>query len=167
MFVPFEKIQDRSRIWTYQSSRKFNLDEVRIISESLKAFTERWLVHGSPMQASFDIRFDQFVILAADEDVNSASGCSIDDSVRTFKQLGSDLNIDFFDRTQVAFRATDEVFLISASDLKNKLTAGAWNAETTVFNNLVSTKGDLDRTWQVAAGTTWLKRFLPKQTVAG
>lgn len=167
MFVPFEKIDDRSRVWIYQSSRKFSLDEVRIISGSLRAFTERWLVHGSPMQASFDIRFDQFVILAADEDVNSASGCSIDDSVRTFKQLGSDLNIDFFDRTQVAFRTTDGVFLVPASDLKNKLSAGAWNAETTVFNNLVSTKGELDKTWQVAAGTTWLKRFLPKQTVAG
>ena len=167
MFVPFEKIHDRSRIWVYQSNRKFNFDEVRIISESLSAFTERWLVHGSPMQSSFDIRFDQFIILAADEDVNSASGCSIDDSVRTVKKLGSDLNIDFFDRTQVAFRTNDEVFLISTSDLKNKLSAGQWNAETTVFNNLVASKADLDTMWQVAAGTTWLKRFLPKQTVAG
>jgi hypothetical protein len=167
MFVPFEKIGNSSRIWIYQSSRKFNLDEVRIISESLRAFTERWLVHGSPMQASFDIRFNQFVILAADEDVNSASGCSIDDSVRTLKKLGSDLNIDFFDRTQVAFRTADDVFLISTPDLKNKFSAGTWNAETTVFNNLVPSKGDLDTTWQVPAGSTWLKRFLPKQTVAG
>lgn len=167
MFVPFEKIHDRSRIWIYQSNRKFNVDEVRIISGSLRAFTEGWLVHGSPMQASFDIRFDRFIILAADEDVNSASGCSIDDSVRTIKKLGSDLSIDFFDRTQVAFRTADQVFLIPTSDLKNKLSAGAWNAETTVFNNLVGSKGDIDTTWQVAAGTTWLKRFLPKQTVAG
>lgn len=167
MFVPFEKISDRSRVWIYQSNRKLNLDEVRIISDSLKAFTERWLVHGSPMQASFDIRFNQFVILAADEDVNSASGCSIDDSVRTFKSLGSDLNIDFFDRAQVAFRTADDVFLIPASELKNKLSDGIWNAGTIVFNNLVSSKGDLDKSWQAPAGSTWLKRFLPKQTVAG
>lgn len=166
MFVPFEKLHDRSRIWIYQANRKFNLNEVRIISESLRSFTEGWLVHGSPMQASFDIRFDQFVILAADEDVNSASGCSIDDSVRTFKKLGSDLNIDFFDRTQVAFRDSDDVLLIPASELRNKLSSGVWNAGTTVFNNLVASKGDLEKLWQVPAESTWLKRFLPKQTVA-
>ncbi len=167
MFVPFDEIHDRSRIWIYQSSRKLNREEVSIISDALRAFTERWLVHGSPMRASFDIKFDQFVILAADEDVNSASGCSIDDSVRTFKKLGSDLSIDFFDRTQVAFRRADEVFMIPVSDLKSKLLDGEWNSETMVFNNLVASKGDLRNSWQVPAGTTWLKRFLPKQTVAG
>ena len=167
MFVPFDKIPGRSRIWIYQSDRKLNTEEVNIISGALRAFTERWLVHGSPMQASFDVRFDQFIILAADEDVNSASGCSIDDSVRTFKELGADLNVDFFDRTKVAFRSGDEVFLIPVSELKSKLSDGVWTAETTVFNNLVSSKGELSQNWQAPAGATWLKRFLPKQTVAG
>lgn len=166
MFIPFDKINDHSRIWIYQSSRKLNLQEVRIISEALSSFTERWLVHGSPMQASFDIRFNQFVILAADEDVNSASGCSIDDSVRTFKKLGSELSIDFFDRTQVAFRKSDEVFLIPTSDLKNKFSEGVWSQDTIVFDNLVASKGELEKSWQVPAGTTWLKRYLQKQTVA-
>jgi hypothetical protein len=27
MFVPFEKIQDSSRIWIYQANRKFNSEE--------------------------------------------------------------------------------------------------------------------------------------------
>ncbi len=166
MFIPFGKINDYSRVWIYQSSRNLNVEEVRIISEALRAFTERWLVHGSPMQASFDIRFNQFVILAADEDVNAASGCSIDDSVRMFKKLGSELNVDFFDRTLVAFRKSDEVFLIPTSDLRSKLMEGVWNEESIVFNNLVASKGELDKSWQVPAGTTWLKRFLQKQTVA-
>ena len=166
MYIPFEKMPDHARIWVYQSPRKLNPDEVRIISEALTAFTQRWVVHGSPMQASFDIRFDQFIILAADEGVNSASGCSIDDSVRTFKKLGSDLNIDFFNRTLVGFKDKSEVFTIPAPDLKTKLSSGAWNSGTEVFNNLVGVKKDLDNSWLVPAHTTWLKRFLPKQTVA-
>lgn len=167
MFVPFEKIHDRSRIWIYQSPRKLNAGELNIISEALSSFTERWLVHGSPMEASFDIRFDQFIILAADEDANAASGCSIDDSVRTFKKLGSDLDLDFFDRTLVAFQEDNSVFTLPASELKLKLSEGVWNAGTKVFNNLVSAKGDLNNSWLVPARFTWLKRFLPKQTVAG
>ena len=113
------------------------------------------------------LRFDQFVILAADEDANAASGCSIDDSVRTLKRLGSELAIDFFDRTLVAFKKDEHVFTISASDLKTKLSDGVWNSDTLVFNNLVNTKRDLTQTWLVPAGTSWLKRYLPKQTVVG
>src|SRR5688500_2176940 len=121
MLVPFQTLHDQSRIWIFQSSRKFNSRETKIISDALSAFTEGWLVHGSAMKASFDIRFDQFIILAADEQANAASGCSIDDSVRTLKKLGEELNIDFFDRTKVAFKNQDEVITIPISDLKKKL----------------------------------------------
>ena len=167
MFVPFEKIHDDSRIWIYQANRKLNSEESKIISQVLLAFTEGWLVHGNPMRASFDLRFDQFVILAADEKANAPSGCSIDDSVRTLKKLGAELNIDFFDRTMIAFKKDAHVFTISTSDLKPKLKDGEWDQTTLVFNNLVGAKGDLSRTWLTPAGSTWLKRYLPQQTVVG
>ena len=165
MFVPFDKIDDTSRIWIYQANRKFNSSESEIISKALTAFTESWLVHGSPMRASFDIRFNQFVILAADEAANAASGCSIDDSVRTFKKLGADLNIDFFDRTRIAFRKdNDEVEVIASADLKSSLKNGVWNGETLVFNNLINAKADLATGWLIPAGHSWLNRYL-RQTV--
>jgi hypothetical protein len=31
----------------------------------------------------------------------------------------------------------------------------------------VNTKRDLTQTWLVTAGASWLKRYLPKQTVVG
>ncbi len=165
MFVPFTEIHDRARVWIYQAKRKFNSEEAKIISQALQAFTEGWLVHGSPMQASFDLRYDQFVILAADEQANAASGCSIDDSVRTLKKLGVELGIDFFDRSIVAFRKGEHVFTLGSSDLKEKLKEGIWNQDSLVFNNLVGTKGDLNHAWLVPAASTWLSRYLPRQTV--
>jgi hypothetical protein len=167
MFVPFEKIQNSSRIWIYQANRPFNSEEAKIISDALLTFTESWLVHGSPMQASFSLEYDQFVILAADEDANAASGCSIDDSVRTFKKLGQILTIDFFDRTLVAFKKGEHVFTVPSSELKTQLNEGAWNNDTLVFNNLVNAKQDLTQAWLVPAASSWLKRYLPKQTVVG
>lgn len=167
MFVPFHSIPDSSRIWIFQANRKLNSQESKIISDTLTAFTERWLVHGNPMAASFDIRFNQFIILVADEDANAASGCSIDDSVRTIKSLGAQLGIDFFDRTQVAFKTGEQVFTISMSDLKEKLAEGLWNSQSLVFNNLVNTKGDLSTTWFTPANSTWLKRYLSKQEIIG
>ncbi|WP_276368061.1 hypothetical protein [Chryseolinea sp. H1M3-3] len=167
MFVPFEKINEHARIWVYQANRKFNSDESNIISQTLLAFTENWLVHGQPMHASFDLKFNQFIILAADDQVSAPSGCSIDDSVRTVKKLGAELGIDFFDRTLIAFRSNEDIFTISSSDLKAKLKEEMWNRDTLVFNNLVGTKRELVQSWMVPAGTTWLKRYLPQQSVVG
>lgn len=165
MFVPFEKINDHARVWIYQSNRKLNSDETKIISEALSSFTEGWLVHGRPMEASFDIRWNQFVILTADEGVNAASGCSIDDSVRTLKRLSTELHTDFFDRALVTFKKGDDVVAIPSIQLKQKLNDGVWNGDTLVFNNLVATKQELERNWLVPAASTWLKRYLPQQTV--
>lgn len=167
MFVPFEKINDRARVWVYQSNRKLNSEEIQIISNALSSFTDQWLVHGDVMHASFDIRFNHFVILAADEHVNAASGCSIDDSVRTLKKIGSELNVDFFDRTLVAFQTGDEVFTVRTGELKAAANEGRWNQDTVVFNNLVATKEALNEKWRMPAGATWLKRHLPQRTVVG
>lgn len=167
MFVPFQTLHDQSRIWIFQSSRKFNSQEARIISDALSTFTDGWLVHGNAMKASFDLRFDQFIILAADEQANAASGCSIDDSVRTLKKLGEELNIDFFDRTQVAFKNLEEVITIPIASLKKKLEERVWDINSLMFNNLVGIKRELGQGWLVPAGSTWLKRYLAHETLAG
>src|SRR5262245_6072834 len=121
MYLPFDKLPDHSRIWIYQASRPFNSAEVSIISEELSAFTSEWTAHGIPLKASFDIRFNQFVILAADENVQEASGCSIDDSVRRIKDLEEKLGgVDLFDRRRIAFLKDTDVTTIQMEHLKKE-----------------------------------------------
>jgi len=163
MFVPFQSLPDNARVWIYQADRKFSDSEKNTISESLHSFTLQWLVHGQPMDASFDIAHDQFIVLAAND---QASGCSIDSSVRTIKELGENLNIDFFNRQVVAFKKDGKVMTIGMQELKKTFEAGHWNQNSEVFNNLVGTKGELEKGWLIPAGNSWLKRYLPRETVA-
>ena len=78
MFVPFETLPIHTRVWVYQANRKISSSEKNIISTVLTSFTQEWQVHGQPMKASFHLYYDQFIVLAADEGFNAASGCSID-----------------------------------------------------------------------------------------
>lgn len=165
MFVPFETLADHSRLWIYQATRKLSATETDIISASLLAFTEQWLVHGETMKASFKIYYDQFLVLAADEGHHAASGCSIDGSVRVLKDLGRQTVIDFLDRSNVAFKLKDDIVLVNLSSLKQKRTEGLWGKETLVFNNLITSKGDLFNNWIQPAGETWLKKYLLQETV--
>ena len=166
MFVPFESISSSSRVWIYQADRKFSRQDITIISEQLKLFTEEWAAHGNPLKASFEVRYDHFILLAADEDYNAASGCSIDSSVHVIKEIERRLNVSLFDRNKVAFKKDHGVELVAIHDLKRKFLEGAWNERTLVFNNVINTKGQLDNEWLAPAGSTWVKRYVPNETLA-
>jgi hypothetical protein len=166
MFIPFTSLPRDARIWIYQADRKLNSSECAIISQELSALTESWVVHGTPLRSSFDVRHGQFVILAADEASSGVSGCSIDGSIRVVKGLGDKLGVDFFARTSVCFIKGDDIVTMLMSDLKAGYEEGLWDEYTMTFDNLVQTRDSLDDRWRVAAGSTWLKRYLPKERQA-
>jgi hypothetical protein len=165
MFVPFESLPDTSRIWIYQANRKFILPELSAISDALMAFSQQWNAHGISLLSSFEIPFDQFIILAVDENSNAASGCSIDDSVRMIKTLGEKLGVELFDRTKIAFKLDSGIVTIPLEELKGKYFEGLWNNQTLVVNNLISSKGELAGGWLIPAEQTWIKRYLPGKAV--
>jgi hypothetical protein len=161
MLVPFSQLPPTSKVWIYQGNRKFSEDQKDIITGLLKSFTNQWEVHGAPLEASFDLRYDQFIILAAND---SASGCSIDTSVRIMKEIGDRIGIDFFDRNLIAFSENSEVKLIAMKDLKSTFNAGGWNENSLFFNNAASTIEDFQTNWLSKAGKSWLKRYFLKES---
>ncbi|MEJ7643074.1 MAG: hypothetical protein WKF87_00640 [Chryseolinea sp.] len=167
MFIPFASLPDHSRLWIYQSNRKFTDEELSIISDALSSFTEQWSAHGSPLVTSFEIKLDQFIVIAADEQHVPASGCSIDGAVRTIKELGQRLGIDFFDRTSIAFFENERVMIFPMASLKKRFNEGLLHHESQFINLLIPTKADLEKGLMVPASSSWLRRYLPTENVAG
>lgn len=161
MFVPFNTLPAAARVWIFQASRPFTPAELSLVEQRMQAFTAEWAVHGSPFKTSFAVMFNQFLILAADETEMNASGCSIDSSIRVLKEIEQVFGIQLFDRNKVAFMDGDNIILVPVRELKEKFQTGILNTDSMTFNNLVSTKGQLESHWRVPAGETWLKRFIP------
>src|SRR5688572_6302429 len=159
MFVAFDSLEDSARIWIYQAERKLTEPEKNTISETLSAFTHQWVAHGHPLKTSFKNFHDQFIVLAADEHFEQASGCSIDGAVRTMQQIDKEFKLNLFNHTQVAC-LNDSITVVSQNDLLKSLEKGIWKHSTLTFNNVLSTKADLSTKWTVPAGETWLKRYL-------
>jgi hypothetical protein len=166
MYIPFTELPNHSRIWIYQANRKLSDKEKQFADEALKNFCESWVAHQQQLKTSFTIEHNQFIILATDEDYHLPSGCSIDSSVRALKQLQSDVGIDLFDRTKVAFLNGDEVVTHSLTQLKALFGSGALSGSTVTFNNLVPSRGDLVRGWKTTVEKTWLTKYLPNSTLA-
>ena len=159
MFVPFQEISDHSRVWIYQADRKLNENEVEEISQLLMEFLESWSAHGKNLYCSSQIFYNQFLVIALDEEVAAATGCSIDASVHYIKELEQRFNLNFFDRSKVAFKDEEGVTLESMSELKNKIKEGSITEKHVTFNNLVKSKSEFDQNWEVEAGNSWIARF--------
>ena len=57
MFIPFESLPAHSRIWIYQSDRKFSDTEVQEIETALHNFIESWSAHGQSLEASYLVKY--------------------------------------------------------------------------------------------------------------
>jgi hypothetical protein len=163
MHIPFSQLPASSKVWIYQADKKFSSQDEEIITDYLSTFTQQWMVHGTPLEASFEIKFHQFVILAAND---NASGCSIDSSVRIFKEIGSKTGIDFFNRNMIAFKEDETITLIPLKGLKSTLNEGVWKESSVFFNNAVSSLDEFHTNWLTAAGKTWLKRYFVNETLS-
>lgn len=161
MYVPFESLPATARVWIFQSNRPFSEKETEQIDTRLKSFTSEWSVHGMPLNTSFRIDHRQFIVLAADESQQSASGCSIDSSVRAIKELEHSLGLSLFDRSQVVFKTTTGVRTLPLAKLKENFANGILDEDTLTFYNLVNTKAQLETEWLVPVKESWLKRYIP------
>src|SRR6185436_19570235 len=145
-----------SRVWVYQASRIFSLNEALEIEELLKEFTRQWKSHGTPVKGEAHLFFGQFIVLIADETATGVSGCSTDSSVRLIKDIEQRFKVNMFDRTTLAFIVKEKAELLPLSHLQHAFDNGFIKNDTLYFNNLVQTKEELESKWIVPVKESWL-----------
>lgn len=152
-----------SRVWVYQASRTLTVSEALEAEEMIKDFCEEWRSHGAEVQAYGNLFFGQFLILMADETKAAVSGCSTDSSVRFVKELEKKFNIDFFNRTNLAFWIKDKVQLLPLGQLAYALENNFIGPDTLYFNNTVLNKEQLENSWIIPVKDSWLANRLTQR----
>ena len=137
----FPEFNPESKVWVYTSNRILNSAEQQFVQKELDIFTNNWAAHGSGLKAQGLIEHDQFIVLAVDETMVGASGCSIDSSVKFIKAVGEELNVDFFDRLNLVLEKNGEFKRAHISDLKE-------NSDWNVFNPMITDLKGLREDWK-------------------
>lgn len=153
-----ENFSPDSRVWIYQSSRLFTLNEALAVEDLLNDFKAKWLSHGVPVKGAGYLFFGQFIILMADEKATGVSGCSTDSSVRLIKDIEQRFGVNMFDRTTLAFVVKDKVQLLPLSQLQYAFDNRFIDSHTLYFNNLVQTKAELENNWIISIKDSWLSK---------
>lgn len=156
----------QSRVWIYQSNRQFTENETAEIQQQLDQFTAQWTAHGHQLKAKAEIRYGFFIILIVDQDSASATGCSIDSSVRVIKEIENAYGVDLFDRFNMAYKLDGQVYVNTKEDFETLITIKKIVPETIVFNNLVQTLAELEEKWEVPLANSWHKSIFAEQLSA-
>ena len=159
MLIPFDQLPDNARVWIYPSSREFTPDELVVIRQKTEGFLEQWTAHGTELQTGLDLPYDRFIVLGLNESSQSASGCSIDASVRFIQFLEETFGVVLLDKTHVTFRNKNTIGHIPLIEFRTKAKKKQVYSDVIVFNNLVQNKSEYDTLWEVPAALSWHARY--------
>ncbi len=159
MYISFEDLPKESKVWIYQSNRKFSDEEIIDIDSSLKNFVDQWSAHGTSLEASYLIKYNRFIILSVNQDNQVATGCSIDKSVQFIQELEQKYSVDLLDKMNVTFKNGEFITHKTLIEFKKMAKDKAVSGTTIVFNNLVNNIEEFEDAWEVPAIESWHSRF--------
>ncbi|WP_274475569.1 ABC transporter ATPase [Mangrovimonas aestuarii] len=160
MLVDFNDLPETSRVWIYQANRSFTEEELAEISDKLNVFIENWTAHGSDLQAGYTIKYKRFIIIGLNQNLNKATGCSIDASVHFIQQLEKDYSVDLMDKMNVSYKQGEFVAYKPLAEFRKMAKDKAVSKNTIVFNNLVTNIAEFNENWEVPAKDSWHGRFV-------
>ncbi|WP_405381759.1 ABC transporter ATPase [Maribacter sp. LLG6340-A2] len=160
MLVDFKTLPDSARVWIYQCNRSFTEDELVSLQTDLDSFLQGWTAHGNDLKAGYEIKYKRFIVIALDQSMQNATGCSIDASVHFIQQLEKKHDVALLDKMNVSYKQGEFVAYKSLLDFKKMAKQKAISKNTIVFNNLVTDKGEYQEFWEVPASESWHARFL-------
>ena len=160
MLVDFNDLPEESRVWIYQANRSFSAEEIEDIETKLANFIANWTAHGSDLQAAYLVKYKRFIVIGLNQNLNAATGCSIDASVHFIQDLERAYNVDLMDKMNVSFKQGEFIAYKPLIEFKKMAKERAVSKHTIVFNNLVNTVAEFKDNWEVPASESWHARFM-------
>jgi hypothetical protein len=162
MLVDFNTLSEEAKVWIYPCSRKFYPQEIDEVNDKLKAFVEGWKQEDEEFKASFELRYNRFVIFSAEVD-SVLLNSDIDKLVGFILQLQEEYKVELLDRMNVCFKQGEYTQYKELKDFKKLIKNKAVTENTIVFDNLIETKQELENHWEVSILDSWYNRFLKKK----
>ena len=160
MLVPFKSLPKNSRIWIFPSSKEIDIHKKSKIKERLVKFISDWTSHNKNIQAGFELPYNRFIVIALNQNLQNASGCSIDSLINIIQIFEKEFDLILLDRMNVLYRdKTRKIEYLILKDFVQMVKDKSINSSTTVFNNLVVNKEEYMELWEVPAINSWHSRY--------
>ncbi len=161
----WETLSNDARVWLYGANRKLSETEQRKIQDMLDTFCESWAAHGAKLDCGYTILYNQLIILAVDEKSAAASGCSIDSSVKVFREIDAKYELDLFNRLRSYHLREGQLVAHHSSAIKQLLESNELTSQSLFIDPLIGSKYDVLNNLTKPLKETWLNKYLPTTSV--
>ena len=138
MLTDFNNLPDSARIWIYAAEKALTAEQQNHILAYITEHLQAWNAHKLPLKAGLTILENHFIVVALDETLNAASGCSIDKLQKKIQELEKDLSISLLNRLNIFCRIDDKIHCIPTTKL-----AEYANKETLFYDLTIQKKGKI------------------------
>ncbi|WKZ64013.1 MAG: hypothetical protein QY315_04285 [Saprospiraceae bacterium] len=155
-----EKFNPDSKVWVFTANRVLSDTEITQINSRLEEFAQSWVSHGDPLSARAFVLHRYFVILAVDNKMYLASGCSIDTAMRFIQTLQIDFDVDLLDRQSFVYLKDHKPVLIRRKDMKSAYQDGIILDDTLFFDPLVTSWQEMREGFLKPMRDFWMKNMI-------
>lgn len=152
-------LPNHARVWIFQSDRSLTVEETELLQLNGKKFAAQWRAHGKELTAQFEVVHHLFLVMAIDQEMEGASGCSIDTFMRFILEAEKQMGLNLTNRLCFASVIDDELRVLNQTEAKSLASEGKFTKQTPVFDNLVANLGQLRHEWLKPASALWVNRL--------
>jgi len=160
MIVDFNEIPTWSKLWVFPSSRKFYEQEISGLKENIEAFLNSWTNEDQLFNCAYELKYDRFIIISVD---NSEINLSLKthDALSVFiQELEKKYEVILLDKINVCYKQGEFVQYKDIVEFKKMMKEKGVSSKTIGFDNIITTKEELENNWEINIMDSWLGRFL-------
>ncbi|MFN4082481.1 MAG: hypothetical protein ACK4K9_02515 [Bacteroidia bacterium] len=157
---PFADFNINSKTWIYAADRLLNETESKDINKILNEFTLGWKAHELPLKAKAQVFYNAILVIMVDENYNTVSGCGIDKSVSTIKNIGEKYHVNFFNRLLIHILIDDKIKIYNTLQLKYAIRSSEVNSNSLVLNTMVQNKKMFENQLFIKLSESWAGKYL-------
>lgn len=143
----------------FPASRSINHEEKLDIFMKIKDFLTSWKTHGNPLQSNVCIEYEQFIIIRVDENIEPASGCSLDALNNFMQKIEQKYQLVFFDRMKAIFLENNILKTLKLKDFRNALKDKKISTDILIFDFSPNNEEEFSKRFLLPLKESWAKDY--------
>ena len=143
----------------FPASRSINHEEKLDIFMKIKDFLTSWKAHGNPLQSNVCIEYEQFIIIRVDENIEPASGCSLDALNNFMQKIEQKYQLGLFDRMKAIFLENNILKILKLKDFRNTLKNKKISTDILIFDFSPNNEEEFSKIFLLPLKESWAKDY--------
>ena len=129
------------------------------MKKNLTFFLTSWKTHGNPLQSNVCIEYEQFIIIRVDENIEPASGCSLDALNNFIRKIEQKYQLGLFDRMKAVFLENNTLKTLKLRDFRAALKNKELRSDILVFDFSSNNEEEFSKRFLLPLKESWAKDY--------